>query len=648
MTGIPVVQLSNVQDVDVTFTAWDSPVWRARLWVDPYIKRLPFMADNETEYNRYAVSLENVIIDFTEYLRVPTYEVLRETPSAWCLSRDDPSILYIHFEEHNPPFKFLSFKSGLLMGFSYGKSVQLGELKTYPLLQSFPDIEDQADNFTYQKMRFSSGQISIDNSAGMLDDLIELFGNDINLLSYTKDEVLEIVRSFYIERYTIGLTAVDFTVKDKRSRLTFKAPNELYTREAYPFIDDNHIDKVKQDAYGYCRGVPGVCLNRNQVYNPPDYEPKDGFNDWFEFKFAREITSIDEVWIKKSDIWTQVFPGLGVPGNEEPPNAYLLVNPHPIKIVTKNSIGNDLYEDVTEANKNSLPENDGRIAIWWNQALRDNVGFLERRNGNAETVKMTGIFVDLHTPGDIVKDMLEYYGELPYAASYFNLEDWELEMAGGKPIGICLDRSDDIYSWIEKIQNGSMLGFQLLIYKNLFSARVDNPNRQESFDIHWSEILNRADIAPEMNGDAYATFTTINYLYEYTEKEWKTVVDQSLRENILDVYKYEKEYTNDCYLINEEDVIRKGKMILENFMEVRPFISGIELDGLREDEIKLFSTGWIDFSMDLPRQMKSIQRYMKRRSSMGRMRVKILKCRRDYKTEKTYIDVIACDRLEAI
>ena len=656
--GIPVVQLSNVQDVQVIFTALDSPIWRGKLWVNPYVQNLPFMSAADTQYNKFAIVLESVIIDFTEYLQVPNYQVLRDTHLSWMLDPNDGSILYIHFEYHNPPFSFLSFKSGLLIGFSYGKSLVLGDLKTYPLLLDFPTVEDSADNFIYQKMKFATGNITIDNSSGILDELIELFGNDINLLNYTSEGVLEIVRQFFVNSYTLGLRNVKFSVKDKRSRLTFKAPNTFYNLDDYPFIDENDLDKVIQDAYGYCRGVKGTCINRNQVYNPPLYQPASGFNNWFTFKFARKITSIEDVWVNKSDVWTQIFPGLGIPNNQNWTAGqdellfWQATNPHPIQLIYKDAALNDQYVDITNANKDNLgslyPTNDGRIRIWWSQALKDNVGFLERRNGNADVVKMTGVFVNFNTPGDIVRDMMTYYGDLPYDESYFNMEDWETEMTGMRQIGICLNKDDNIYNWIEKIQNGSMMGFQLLIYQNLFSARVDNPNRDETFNIRFNEIINRDVLEPEMNGDAYASFTSINWGLDYTDEIWQTVIDKSQRINILDVYKYEKEYSNDSYLVNETDVIQKGRIILENFMQVRPVIRGIELNGLRWDEIRLFSTGWIDFSLKLPQNMKVIQKYMKDRGSMGRMRVKVLGWKRNLKTEKTIIDVIQCDKLESI
>jgi len=629
------------------FTAIETPIWRARLWVDPYVKYLDFMTESST-YNKYAISIDNVVIDFISYLEVRTMIELRGADRTWMIDPNDSSILYVHFAQHNPPFRFLSFKSGLLLGFSYGDPIRLGEIKTYPTLIDIPVVEDSADNLTYKKMAFSSGDVSVDNSTGMLDDLIELFGNDLTLLSVDSTQQVEIIRQYFIERYTIGLDTVKFTCQDKRSRLTFKAPNTFYTKEKYPHIEENIVDKVIQDAYGFCRGIKGTCVNQNEIYSDPVALT---FNNWFRFKFSRKITSIREVWVEMSDVWTQVFPGLGVPGNSGSGNTgWASTNPNPIKILTRNAQTGlfTVQTNVTTSNMNNLPDNDGHIDIWWSQALRDNPGFLERRNGKPNRVKMTGVFVNFNNPGDIIKDMMTYYGDLPYDASYFDMNEWQREMAGGKQIGICLDKSDDIYSWIEKIQNGAMLGFQLLVYRNLFSARLDNPNREETFNIHWSEILNRATIEPEFNGDDYATFTTINYNKDYTEDEYLTIVDQSQRLAILDVYKYEKEYENDSYLINESDVQRKGRIVLENFMDVRPMFRNIELNGFRWNEIQLFSTGFIDFSIETPRQMKIIQKHMKKRNFMGKLRVKVLGCRRDLKLQKTWIDVIQCDRLGAL
>lgn len=667
----PIVQLSNVQTKQLQFTVLETPIWRAKLWIVPYLSELPFMTGTgtNTSYNTHAIVLDNVIIDFVPFLKIPnnldnSMEILRATEKSWMIDPNvqDGSVLLIHFENHYPPFSFLNIKTGEVIGFSYKNVIKLGNQKLYPLLLDFPQVEDNSDILSYGKMSFATGNVTIDNSAGMLDELFELFGNDITLLNYSKDK-LETIRQFFIESYEIGLDKVSFSVKDKRSRLTFKAPNTFYTREEFPHIapenedeDENKqtstlINKVIQDAYGLCFNIPGTCINRYDLY---EIEPnlatnEEGkFNNDFQFKFAREITRIDEVWVEMSDVWTQVYPMLGIPGNFDPDSNNLnkyRPNPHPIKIMTEDSYGNFTNPIIYDNYKTipNKPKNNGVIIIHWSQAIKDNPGHLGNRNGDANKVKMTGVFVDLHTPGDIIKDLMVYYGNLPYSESYFDLADWDKEMSGIGNIGVCLDKQEDIYNWIEKIQNGSLIGFQLLIYRNLFSARVDNSNREESFNIKWSEILNRESLVSEMNGEFYATFASIKYARDVTEDEYRTVIDKSKRIDILDIYKFEKEYENESFLTNKGDAEQKAAIILENFMQVHPIIRNIELAGLRWVDIKLFSTGFIDLTVELPRNMKAIQIYMKKRRFIGKLRVKVINCKRDLKEDKTYIDVIQCD-----
>ena len=660
----PIIQLANTRNIRAIYTAHETPIWRTRLWIYDYIKTLPFMAFTDSEYNRTAVNLSSLVIDFMEFARVYDVNELRQFDKSWMLNPTDISELWIHFEDHKPPSSFISFKSGLLMGFSYNKSETLGTNKTYPLLLDIPDIEDQADLSSYQHISFSTDSVSIENSTGILDDHFDLFGSDIDLLELDDKNHLEEIRQYFIESYSIGLTEASFNIKDKRAKFAFNAPVETYTKEKYPFIDDKEIDKIMIDAYGYCKGVPGTCTNRNQIYINPQ---STTFNNHFEFKFARKITSIEEVWVKMSDVWTQVFPGLGIPGNNDAdsPDRYLPINPNQIALIWTDQNDTERYEIVTQENKNTLGtyNNDGRIRIWWSQAMRDNPGFLYRRNGDANEVKMNGVFVDLHNPGEIIKDLLVHYGNLTNDNHHFDNEEWARETEGMRSIGICLDSSKSVFDWIGLIQNGSMIGFQVIVYKNLFSIRTDNANREVSFNIRWIEILNKDEISPEINGEHYATFTTINYHKDYTDDESLTITNKTLRLQVLDHYKFEKEYTNDCFISGynnmeqtaEERVLqaaahvsRKGRIILENFTKMRIIIRNIELEGLKWDTIKLFSTGYIDFNMELPRQMKIVQRYMKTRNFLRQLRVKVIKCRRVIKENKTFIDVIQCDTLGSL
>ena len=655
----PVVQFTYTRDIQTFFTANETPIWRTRLWIYEYIKTLPFMAEYDEEFNKIAIFVTTLIIDFVELKKVDSTDALRRDDRRWMLNPTDRSELLIHFEGHKPPLSFFVFRTGLALGFTYQYSELLGKIKTWPFLLDIPLIEDQTDLLRYQRMAFSSGKITIDNSSGMLDEyFLHLYGNNVDLLTLDEKNKLEEIRQFFLESYSLGLSTATFNVKDKRARLSFNAPVETYTKEKYPYIDDNLIDKVEIDAYGYCRGVPGTCINRNNIYVN---EVSMTFNLYFDFKFARKITSVEEVWVKMSDKWTQVFPGLGIIDSD----TYSQLNPHPIQLVYKNQNGSEQSLEITNENKNTLGDydNNGIIRIWHTQAMKDNPGNLDRMNGDANEVKMNGVFVDLHTPGDIIKDLLTHYGDLPDDESWLNAQEWARETAGMKQIGICLNEKKSVFDWIELIQNGSMLGFQLVSYRDLFSARVDNSNRKESFNIKWNEILNKPAIEPEIGSENYASFSTINYLKDYADNETLTIVDKTFRNDILNAYRFEKEYQNDNFLSGyrnpaqsknerteqaKKDVEKKGKIVLENFTKIRPVIRNIELDGLRWDEIQLFSTGWIDFKMELPRQMKIIQKYMKPREFMQQLRVKVIKCRRNLRENKTFIDVIQCDRLRIL
>jgi len=636
--GTPIIQIANETNISNIFTAHESGIWRVKLWVTDYEQNLPFMADADASYRAMPFQLGSVRIDFILYLQVYNYETLKTTEQTWMFDPSDASRIFIHFKNSAPPFVFINFKAGALYAFSYGAPVVIGNTKTLPLLKSIPDIEDSSDLFQYQRMAFTTGNIVIDNSSGYLDSFFELFGSDVFFNIYKSKDDVEIVKKFFVEDYEIGLDEVRLSIKDIRARLNYSAPNTVYTREAFPYIDENLENRVIQDAYGECRGVEGTCINRRKVYEWHNSDTDYKFNEYFQFKFARTITSIEEINVEMNGVWIQIYPGRGIPGNNDPnsPDRYIPIHTGETRPLIVNKAGVEVDIPLSGA----LPDNDGVIAIWWSQALRDNPGFLHRRNGNAHRVKMTGVFNNYHTYQDIAKDIIVYYGQMSHPASYIDLLDWEEELSIGHQMGVCLSQQRSVFEWIEEIQNGSVMGFQLVNYKSLLSARLDNPNRRETFDIHFTRILNRDQVNLSFDGGFYATHAAINYNQDYTLREFITHTDLTYRNTILDIYKYEKEYNNDTFLIQKEDAELKATWILDSFSQIRPIIRNIEIEGIPESDIKLFATGWIDFSVELPRQMKALQVYIKKRNIVGRLRVKIIKVRHDTVNNKSYIDVI--------
>jgi hypothetical protein len=261
---------------------------------------------------------------------------------------------------------------------------------------------------------------------------------------------------------------------------------------------------------------------------------------------------------------------------------------------------------------------------------------------------MTGVFVNKQYARDIIIDLMVHYGDMDATELLINLKEWNEELSKNWQIGFFMDKSAELFTWVEKIQNNGLLGFQITIDRDLFSCRLDNPNRPDSFNLRPVEIMNMNEVEMEMQGENYFSFSTINYALDNTDKTYLSSVDLTMREFVIDQYLFEREYTNDSFLIWSEDVVRKGKAIVENYSIIRPILRNIKLDGLHEGDIKLYSTGWIDFRQKIPRQMRLINRFMKDRKFAGRIRVKVIGYARDIKEDTVTIDVVQCDALDSL
>jgi len=640
---VPVLLVGNLSETNLLFTMDVSPVWRCRLWVNPVIRYLSFMVmPEDDEYNRQTIDITGVNINYMDYHQMYTMYDCRNTAGSYFIDPEEPSQLYVHFIDHIQPNTTLEIRAGVLTGFSYGQSTLTGNIKTYPLLLDFPQVEDIADPMIYQKMAFSSGDAVIDNSGGIWDEMLTLFGTDATLALAHRNGSLEIIRTFFIENYKIGIKQTTLSLQDKRARLSAKAPNQLYTLEKYPFINENLVNKVMQDAYGYCRGIPGICLNRRQLYARGTVQP---YLNWYDFRFARSLTKIEQIWVEMSGTWTQVYPGLGIPGNA----GYQSTNPQMPQLVLTDTRGNEtgrIALNNAALLQDDYPLNDGRVAIYWSQCMKRNESgsAIEYRNGDANPVKANGYFVNKNNASEIIRDIMDFYGNIPYVPSYYNLRKWEIEMAHTPHIiGIFLETADDVWSWIEKIQNGVYMGVQLTIEGDKYSARVDHPNRAPSFNIHWTEILNKNELEPELSSEFYGTTALINYSPDFNEGEYLSVFTDEFRFSILDIYKYDKELEMDTYLKEREFAEAKASMIVSPFAEPQPIIRNVEIAGYHWDDLQLFSIGFIDMTNSMPRQMRIFQKYLKDREFLGKLRVKVLKVARDLQQQKTIVDLMRCE-----
>ena len=620
------MQISSVVEIEQSFdltlqaTIHESPVWRYRLWVPLYEKKLPFMADYDNNYTRAPVFVNSIITDYEPMSKAKTYSECYDKEFSFFV---DGAELFVHFGKHNPPWAYTSIRNGVLYGFTDREPMRIGNIEFLPEILDVPVIEDSADPYTYGKMKLLSGNIVLKNTRGQFDQMSGVFGNDINIFITDESKNLQLLKKYYIANYRIDLQKATFEAKDRRERLSVKIPNELYTREAYPFIEDSYLDKPMQDAYGLCFGVLGTCLNADQLYEQlPELDVKE---DWYTFRFARVITSgtVERIEVEMSEKWTEIYPKFIDQSTGKP-----ITNPNPVKFNYTN----------------------GTIQIHYLQALKDGK---KGSNQRPNKVRMTAVFNPQKNPGDIIKNLFEKYTDIKFSVNGFNIAEWESELRSLPDIGICLNTQKMLYEWIEKIQNGSLFGFQVTQYRDLITARVDSPNRAETFEISSVEILYPEEIAVDFDGEQYATYTNIKHSHEHSENAYKSVVNRSYWDKIMEIHRVDKLYEEESLLTGswvsqngetltvEEVAALKGETILEDYSEIRPILRGIKLSGLKWFDLRVYDTGFIEFSVNnlSLRNFSIIRNVIKRRKFVGRLRVQILKVKADPRTGIVELDV---------
>ena len=637
-------------------TAFEAGIWRYCFYATGEI--LPFMEDT---FNRVPVKVNNIIIDHIEYTPYDSLEELRglkEEKNGWV---NGGSVVYVRFPHYRPPYVFYSHRYGILMGFTSGSPMLLDGTMYRPGLLSAPAVEQSADAFTYDRMKFISANISIDNTSGPFDDfdnVENLFGNEFNLLygpsaedeetqpenavrlielsprerlvssgNTGADELVVLAGSrtqpppsaythiaqYYIANIVTSLNKADFHLKDKRERLSAKIPGDTFDTVRFPKIDDNLIEKDMQEAYGRCYGVPGVCLNGKQIYVNDDYEKGDYLKE-YQFRFAREIKEIDRIQVKMTsgkignqevDGWTTVY-------QREKPNDESVDDwpddpekggmPYP-----RWKPGLEAEEEDDEIEKKEPPgnlkslEDEGIITLRWDIAKQGG-----KHENKVNEVRMDGIFINKTTPLEIIKDIMENYSGVPddslryYTENEIKEIDKELAPLTHE-IGILFDKPVSVYEAVERLQSGCALGFQFQVYQNKYTARLDNPNRPKRPDIRAAEILNLNEAEVDWNADLYGTYTDIEYAHDYGENSGRRFIDKDRQSDILDLHRIDKDWSVKT-LLSGEDSGKEGArlrsgMLLEDFVKLRPLIRNIRLAGEKWFDLRVYDIMYIDFSI---------------------------------------------------
>jgi hypothetical protein len=577
---VTIAQIERTQDF-LLWTAYKTPVWKCLIWTD-YEKKLPFMADADN-FQNVNVNIGSVFIDQKMYVRVNSAQDVFTAPERYFVG---PNSVYIHFRDHRPPYVFLYKQYGSIQGFSNDELVVLEGFTYLPELLEVPAVSESSDPLTYAKMKFNSGTYNFNNTHGQFDAASGIFGNKFNILAGKKgwlfNQYKKIIQ-YYVSNISFGLHTAQIEVKDLRELLSIKVPDNLYTEAEYPYLNDSDIDKVKQDAYGFCYNVKGTCINWSDVYIDPVYQIKR--TDRI-FRFARAIKEIEYIEIKQG--------GSTIDG--APPDDERNQDTGWTRFEQKRDENGAVV--LSWADQGFAIHSDGTVTIDYFKVFPLK-GALPDVTKKTYEVRAAGVFVDIHNPGAVIKDIMEYYGRLQVDQVFDNAE-FDSELGKLPDIGICLDDQEDMYAVIEKIQSGSLLGFQFMGRYDKYTARLDNPNRAESAVISSGDILNLDEVEVDLNADLYATYTDMKYQKKWyiekeDEEEYLHEINKSKRDEIMNIHRIDKVHEEELLVNNSAVAALKGKIMLEDFSEIRPVISGIKLFGITWFDLRVYDIVTIDF-----------------------------------------------------
>jgi hypothetical protein len=542
---------------------YETPVWRYLLYktaqevfdevtYDPAVPSQPF-------------TVKNVIIDGVEYTPRPDLAGTRANARSWT---QDGELLYVHYAGGFPAWLFSSHVYGMIIGRSTGKTRFFDGMKYGAGLDIKLQYKIEADNLEYGKMKFTGGTYTVP-ARGEFDGLTDILGNDIET-AYSLDGVTKTpLNAMFIEEVEITLGEVSLKAADRRERLNVPVAAEVFTEAEYPKMKETDYGKNKQEAFGFCRGVPAVCLDQRDIYQAD----QTNYNDYRTFRAASVITSVTKIEVKM----TQPESG--------------------------QNKGGDVWVDQTGSQ--TLTEN-GTFTLPANRCL-PLLSNGEPDYGNEPyEVRVTGTFRTNGTHWAILQELLAAaLGDT--WASQCDTGEMQAELSGTGTVGLFIEKETKIFEIIETLQSSGVYGWQLHDWRGLLTIRKDDNARLPltAKTIKGIDIRNIDEVGVSLGMDGYATTVQVEYRRNYSEKEEnaKNVLqDASNRAVLFPLYRIDKTYTALSYLDTDADTRARADYLLAHFAIPRPMIRGMVLTGERWLDLRLYDIIGVYLEQELRRE----------------------------------------------
>lgn len=525
---------------------WETPLWRYLL----YKERQDILDDVTADpaVTSQAHSVRSVYIDGIEYTK-RTLEGTRANARSWTQAE---GILYIHYADGYPAWLFYSHIYGFVIGFSSGDTRFFNGDKYRAGLDVQLKYKIEADSLEYGKLKLMSGSFHLPVQGGEFDTFTDILGNNLET-SYSLDGVTRIpLNTMFSQELRLTLGAIDIKAADKREKLNVNIAEDVFTEAEYPKMKTDYYGKKKQEAFGYCRGVPAVCLDARDVYQ----SDQTNYNTYRTFRVASVITSIAKVEVK-------------------------MTQPE-----TGQNKGGDVW--VNQTGSQSLTGN-GTFTLPANKCLPLLSNGQPDYGNEPYEVRVTGTFRTNGTHWAILQELLAAAMGNTWT-SQCDTTEMQTELNGTGTVGLFVEKETKIFELIETLQSSGIYGWQIHDYRGKLTVRKDNNARGPRTDkkIKGVDILNINEVEVALGMSDYATIVEVEYQRNYSEKSNNVLKDDGNRTMLFSLYRNDKIYTAKSYLESAANARSRADYLISHFAIPRLTVENLRLFGERWLDLRLY------------------------------------------------------------
>jgi len=482
----------------------------------------------------------NINVMITQFLELSSLGYSNQLSLANCTSQpqsfywDNTSqLLYVHLRPSSNWVVTDDFSYGQVQGFCDESATYIGGEYYEPLLLKVPTVSQSLDLVNYSACAFNSGTMTLNNTRGDLDDIIDdpIYGNLVSVywgpsgqMDIARSSLIPIA-SYYVEDYNYELGKLEVKLQDRRKEQNAQVCTE--------YMADGTVVPV---VLGFPRWLKANAENPEDAGTPVVFRACT----YIDYRFGLTV----EVEIEK--VWT-------------------IVTPTSIDYAT---------------GRFTLSSADGR----------------EGGNG-ARACRCYACGHYVYNAQEMIEKLNFLTVGTVFNESNYNINEWWAETYGlWTGVSIAFDSEIKLYDAIAQIQNQADQGFRYEIGADgRRTVRVDDRARPKTFLVHDFDIVDQSTLRVESDASLLGAYYTIKYAKDYNSGRHLTVQDDSQADYVLDTYRQKPTIIAECMANIESVAERKIEWLKERFKDV-PRIAKITVQGAEFMQLRLLDTGVVDLN----------------------------------------------------